>query len=99
MASASLAIMAKIQRLYQDVVADEDAYLAFIPIALPFDAEALRIAAYSPSDGREAARALEAAADFAVLANYVPPVASVWAQDGRVLRDVYPQVLTRPKVP
>jgi hypothetical protein len=96
-ASASLAIMAKIEQLYRNVVDGDDAYLAFIPIALPFDGEELRLAVDSPA-GPEAARALAAAAEFAVLANYVPSVAPIWSQDGRVLWDVYREVLTRAKV-
>lgn len=97
MASASLAIMAKIEQLYRNVVDGDDAYLAFIPIALPFDGEELRLAVDSTA-GPEAARALAAAAEFAVLANYVPSVAPIWSQDGRVLWDVYREVLTRAKV-
>lgn len=98
MASASLAIMAKIEQLYRTVIDADDAYLAFIPIALPFDGEELRLAGADSSAGPEAVRALAAAAEFAVLANYVPSVAPIWSQDGRVLWDVYREVLTRAKV-
>lgn len=85
--------MAKIEQLYEAVVSRDDAFLSFIPIALPFDAKALSQAGDGLAGG-DALAALEAAADFAILANYIPPVADIWSQDGRLLWDVYERVLS-----
>ena len=98
MQTTSLAIMAKIELLYEQVVADPSTFLSFIPVALPFENEELRLMASTQASGDDARRALSAAADFAVLANYVPAVSSLWSQDGRLLWDAYAQVLGRGQV-
>lgn len=98
MQTASLAIMAKIELLFEHVVANPATFLSFIPVALPFDHDELRLMGSIHQDGDEARRALRAAADFAVLANYVPAVSSLWSQDGRLLWDAYAQVLGRHQV-
>lgn len=89
--------MAKIEQLYEAVAERDDSFLSFIPIALPFDADALSKAADGLA-GDDALAALEASADFAILANYIPPVADIWSQDGRLLWDVYERVLSEARL-
>lgn len=97
MASASLALMAKIKKLLESSRSGENTFLALSPIARPLSASELELlprVREGPRNNEE----FVIASEFAETANLIPDVASVWSSDGRTVWDVYETVLTQARV-
>lgn len=91
MNKAALAIMAKIRLLYDRGDGSQGRFVSFPVLGLPLSSRDLT---FDPEGGGvRPAEALNAEAEFALLVNRIPSGHAVWEHDGRLLWNVYRDVL------